>query len=100
MLVCDSIDSRDKLKKLGQEGNVELKAVIGKKHNITIVGMKNLYTKEEVVTQLVTQNSFLSQLCTVNDINEHLTIHSVKPTKSNENVFQAFASVSSSLKCS
>ena len=98
VLVCSSAESRDKLKKLGSDGNLELKSVIGKKENITIVGMSKLFTKEEVIKQLLTQNSFLSQLNTVNDINEHLTIHSIKQTRSNENIFQVFASVSEVLR--
>ena len=98
VLECSSVESRDKLKKLGSDVNLELKAIVGKKDNITIVGMNKLFTKEEVIKQLLIQNAFLSHLNTVNDINEHLTIHNIKHTRSNENIFQVFASVSEVLR--
>ena len=98
VLECSSVESRDKLKKLGSDVNLELKAIVGKKDNITIVGMNKLFTKEEVIKQLLIQNTFLSHLNTVNDINEHLTIHNIKHTRSNENIFQVFASVSEVLR--
>ena len=98
LLVCDSITSRDKLKKLTSENNMNLKPVAGKKLNITIVGLQKEYSKEEVITQLMVQNEFLNQLNVSNDINDHISVHIVKPTRLNEKVFQVFASVSEALR--
>ena len=98
VLVCDSVDTRDKLKDITSKKNLELKTVVGKKENITIVGLSKKLTKEEVVERLVSQNQFLTQFCTVNDVNEHFTVHDIKSIKANENVFQIFASVSGKLR--
>ena len=98
VLVCDSITSRDKLKKLTTENNLNLKSVVGKKLNISIVGLQREYTKEEVITQLTVQNEFLNQFNVSNDINDHISVHIVKPTRLNEKVFQVFATVSEALR--
>ena len=70
----------------------------GKKVNITIVGLQKEYAKEEVISQLITQNEFLRQLNKVNDLNEDFSIHDIKCTRVNDKVFQVFASVSDRLR--
>ena len=92
------MNSRNKLEKLSSESNLELKPVIGRKINISIVGLHQNYPKDGIIDQLTTQNEFLSQFSKANDINEHLSIHAVKSTKANDKVFQIFASVSSALR--
>ena len=47
---------------------------------------------------LLTQNQHLKQFSTVNNINEHLEIHDIKPTRARDTVFQVFASVSEVLR--
>ena len=78
--------------------NVEMRPVLKKKPSVTIVGMSREYSKDEVIKQLVTQNHFVRQFSTVNEIKEHIEIHDIKPTKSKASVFQAFASVSEVLR--
>ena len=68
------------------------------KPSITIVGFSNQFNKEEVVSQMVSQNQYANQFSTVNDINEQIEIHDIKPTRSKLSVFQAFASVSEALR--
>ena len=100
VIVCDTLDSRDKLKDIisSTTENIEMKAVAKKKPAITIVGLSKMYKKEEVVNQIVSQNQFVKRFCTVNNINEHLEIHDIKPTRSRPSVYQAFASVSETLR--
>ena len=100
VIVCDTQDSRDKLKNAiaSTTENIEMKAVTGKKPSITIVGLSKKYTKEEVISMIVSQNQFVRHFSTVNDINEHIDIHDIKPTRSKPDVFQVFASVSEALR--
>ena len=100
VVVCDTTDSRDKLQNIiaTTSGNIEMKSVTKKKPSITIVGLSKKYTKEEVVTQIVSQNQYVKHFSTINDINQHIEVHDVKPTRSKPNVFQVFASVSEVLR--
>ena len=100
VVVCDTQDSRDKLQNIiaTSSGNIEMKPVTRKKPSVTIVGLSKKYTKEEVVNQIVSQNQFVKHFSTVNDINEHIEIHDVKPTRAKTSVFQVFASVSETLR--
>ena len=100
VLVCDTQDSRDKLKDAiaSTTENVRMKSASGKKPSVTIVGLSREYSKDEVIKQIVSQNQFVKHFSTVNKIEEHIEIHDIKPTKSKETVFQAFASVSEPLR--
>ena len=75
-----------------------MRAVFSKKPSITIVGLSQQYTKEGVITQIVSQNQFVKHFSVANSIEEHLEIHDIKATKAKPNVFQAFASVSEVLR--
>ena len=100
VVVCENQESRDELQRIiaSSNENAEMKSVTRKKPSITIVGLSRNYSKEEIINQLVSQNQYIRQFTTVNDINEHIEIHDVKPTRSNPSIFQAFASVSESLR--
>ena len=100
VVVCDTIDSRDKLQRIMESTteNVEMKPVTRKKPPITMVGLSRQYSKEEILNQLVSQNQHIKQFSTVNNILEHIEIHDVKPTRANQSVFQVFASVSEALR--
>ena len=98
VMVCDSIESRDRLKDLTKTDDFELKSVAGKKNHISIVGFNKMLSKDDALAQVMAQNQFLKQFSMVNDINDHLVIHDVKSIKSNDKVFQAFASVSNTLR--
>ena len=100
VIVCDTPDSRDKLKDIisSTTENIQMKSITRKKPSITIVGLSKKYKKEEVVSQIVSQNQFVKHFCTVNNINEHIEIHDIKPTRSKPFVYQVFASVSETLR--
>ena len=100
VVVCDNQDSRNRLQTIiaSTTENVEIKQTTKKKPSVTIVGLSKQYTKEEITNLLVTQNQHLKQFSTSNDINEHLEIHDIKPTRAKANVFQVFASVSEGLR--
>ena len=100
VLECDTPDSREKLKRAiaSTEETVQMKSVSDKKPSVTIVGLSRQYTKEEIVNQIVSQNQFVKQFTTVNDIKDHIEILDIKPTRAKPSVFQAFASVSKPLR--
>ena len=85
-MVCDSIESRDRLKDLTKTDDFELKSVAGKKNHISIVGFNKMLSKDDALAQVMAQNQFLKQFSMVNDINDHLVIHDVKSIKSNDKV--------------
>ena len=100
VVVCENLESRNELQRIiaSSNENVEMKPVTKKKPSITIVGLSRDYSKEEIINQLVSQNQHIRQFTTVNDINEHIEIHDVKPTRARPTIFQAFASVSETLR--
>ena len=100
VVVCNSTESRDQLKTIIESSteNASVKPISKKKPSVTIVGLNKIYSKEEVIKLLVTQNQHIKQFSTVNDLNEHFEIHDVKPTRGNPSVFQVFASVSEVLR--
>ena len=61
-LVCDTPDSHDKLKDIIAyiTENIQVKSVTRKKPSITIVGLSQKYSKEEVVNQIVSQNQYVN----------------------------------------
>ena len=100
LVVCDSEEDRNAVKELvttASEGTV-VKTPNQKRPSITIVGIPKEYQKEEILQLLILQNGFIKGFANQNDINEHLEIFAVRPLKNNENVYQAFASVSATLR--
>lgn len=69
-----------------------------KQNSITIVGMAREYTSDEIKQLIVQQNGLIKRFTEANKIDDHLKIHSIKPIKSNAEVFQVFASVSDTLR--
>ena len=100
VLECDNPDTREKLKTAiaSSAEPVQMKSLSGKKPSVTIVGLSKQYSKEEIINQIVSQNQFVKYFSSANDIKEHIEIHDVKPTKAKPLVFQAFATVSESLR--
>ena len=100
VLICDTADSRERLKTAiaSSSETVQMKTVGSKKPSITIVGLSQQYTKEEVVKQIVSQNQFVKDFSTANNIDEHIEVHDIKPTRAKPMVFQAFVSVSEVLR--
>ena len=100
VLECDSSDTREKLKTVVESTSetLQLKMSTGKKPSITIVGLTLQYSKDEIISQIVSQNQFVKFFSTVNNINEHIEIHDIKPTRAKPTVYQAFASVSEALR--
>ena len=54
ILVCDTPDSRDKLKDAiaSTTDTVQMKSALGKKPSITIVGLSRQYSKDELSNKL------------------------------------------------
>ena len=100
VVVCESLESRNELERIiaSSHENVEMKSITKKKPSVTIVGLSRNYSKEEIINQLVSQNQYVKQFTTVNNINEHIEIHDIKPTRAKPSVYQAFASVSETLR--
>ena len=100
VVVCDSVESRDALKGRvhASNNNIEMKTPKEKRPVITIVGRAKNYENHEVVDLLVKQNNFLRQFSIGNNINDHMTIFSVKPIRGKADVYQAFARVSQVLR--
>ena len=94
ILVCDSLQSRDRLKQLISETDeeIQVKTPSEKKATISIVGLSRNYEKEEVVEQIRKQNQGFD------DIENHIKVFSIKPLKKNPNEFQALANVSVDLR--
>ena len=99
-MVCDSTETRDRLKNIiaSTTENVQIKSVPKKKPSITIVGLNQKYKNEDLVCRIVSQNQFIKDFSTVNKIEEHFEIHDIKPTRSNQLVYQVFATVSETLR--
>lgn len=100
VLVCESAERRDELKTLVQtaKGDIALNTPKAKEHSITIVGMSREYTTDEIKRLIVQQNVLIKRFTEVNNLDEHLKVHSVKPTRNNGEIYQAFASVSQILR--
>ena len=69
-----------------------------KRSAISIVGFSRNYENDEVVVQLVQQNSFLREFSVVNNIHDHISVFAVKPLRNKPDVFQAFARISAVLR--
>jgi hypothetical protein len=100
VLTCESTAARDELKNLVLEANQEItmSSPKTKQLSITIVGQQEEYSKEEAMRSIVTQNEFIKQFSVLNKIDDHITIHVIKPLRNKPTVFQIFASVSQILR--
>lgn len=96
VLICESKSSRDELRDLVREADVQLEVNTpsSKLIPITLVGLSKHYEHDEILKMLTTQNEFIKTFKIKNDINEHFKVHVVKPCRNNPSVFQVFASVS------
>ena len=99
VLVCESEEARDRLKNLveNNNGDIEMSTPKSRQKNITIVGLSKSYKENEVV-ELLLKNDFIKNFALANKIDEHLKIRAVKPLRNKPEVFQAFASVSPTLR--
>ena len=97
---CDSIEKRNELKNKVESTNTELvmETPVEKRASITIVGLREEYDKDEIIKMLVLQNGFIKGFANANDIKNHIEIHAVRRLKNNQSRFQAFATVSTTLR--
>ena len=100
VLTCESKAAREELKQLVQTASQEIvmSSPTPKQESISIVGLSNEYTKDEMLKCIVTQNGFVKQFATLNKIDDHIKIHVIKPLRNKPDTFQAFASVSPVLR--
>ena len=69
-----------------------------KEHSITVVGTSREHSIEEIKKLIIQQNILIKRFAEANNLDEHLKIHSVKPTRNDSDRFQLFASVSQVLR--
>jgi hypothetical protein len=100
VVVCESDQECEVVKNLvtTTSENTEIRTPNEKRPSITIVGLPKEYKKEEILQLLVLQNGFIKGFANQNDITEHIEIYAVRPLKKDESTFQAFASVSPTLR--
>ena len=96
VLVCESTEMRDELKNIVRTAkqDISMNTPKAKEHSIAIVGMSREYSIEEIKKLIIQQNTLIKRFTEANNLDEHLKIHSVKPTRNNGNKYQLFASVS------
>ena len=99
VLVCDSTEARDELKNLvhSAKEDILMNTPKVKLSYITIVGLSRDYSADEV-NNLILQNDFIKKFSTVNKLEDHFKIHSVKPLNNIPSKYQVFASVSQTLR--
>ena len=100
VLVCENKEARDTLKSLvhSTDVGITMTSPKAKQVPITIVGLPRDCSKEGAVKMLVMQNHFIKKFSAVNNIDEHINIHFIKPLKNKPTMFQIFASVSPVLR--
>lgn len=100
VMICETVYDRDKLKNLVSDSDNEIvmNSPAVNRPSITIVGMNSQYEKKEIIEMLVVQNGFIRGFAKTNNIHEHIEIFAVRPLKNNQNCFQAFANVSTTLR--
>ena len=100
VLVCESTEKRDELKTLvhNAKQDISMNTPKAKDHSITLVGLSREHSADEIKKLIVQQNSLIKRFAEANNLDEHLKVHSVKPTRNNKDNFQAFASVSQILR--
>lgn len=97
---CDSVEKRNELKNKVESTNIDMvmETPVEKRASITIVGLREEYDKDEIIKMLVLQNGFIKGFSNANEIKNHIEIYAVRPLKNNPNRFQAFATVSKTLR--
>ena len=100
VVVCETAEECETVRNLVSTTSEETEVRTPKetRSSITIVGFPKEYTKEEIVQLLVLQNGFVKGFANQNNIDEHIEIFSVRPLKNKEDCYQAFASVSHTLR--
>lgn len=100
-VVCETSEARDELKNLVQatHKDIIMNTPKEKRVSVTIVGFEEKYEKDEIIQMLELQNGLIRVFSRSNDIKQHIEIHAICPLKNNPERFQAFASVSPSLRC-
>ena len=100
IMECETPEDRDKLRNLisNKSESIEMDTPAEKRLLITIVGLKKEHSKDEIIKMLVLQNGFIKRFTNQNEINEHIKIFAVKPLKNNPSCYQAFASISKTLR--
>lgn len=102
VFVCDDSTSCNLLKNAIASTNNELELVTktDKATSITIVGLRQEYDKNELLQMLVFQNGLIKGFVESNKINidDHIEITAIRPLKNNDQVFQAFARVTDTLR--
>ena len=100
VVYCDSVEKRNELKNKVESANGDIVMItpVEKRASITIVGLREEYNKDEIIQMLVLQNGFIKGFSSANDIKNHIEIYAVRPLKNNPDRFQAFASVSITLR--
>ena len=100
LVVCESKDTREQIKNLvlDKNENIVFNTPEEKRPSITIVGLPKEYKKEEIVDMLTMQNGYIKTFAVSNKIEEHITIHAIRPLKNNSHRHQVFATVSPVLR--
>ena len=99
-VVCETEEKRNELKDLVALKSQEIVITTPRemRHSVTIVGLRTEYDKEEITEMLSKQNSFIRKFAQNNNLEDHVTVHIVKPLKNDETRYQAFCDVSSTLR--
>lgn len=100
VVLCGDTVTRDLLKTKVNEAQpeIEMKTPNENRPAVSIVGLSKSYEHQEVIDLLKQQNHFLSQFAEANKLEDHIKVFAVKPTRSNQNIYQAFARISSVLR--
>lgn len=99
VMVCDTKDKRNELKEIVSSSiDNELLTPDQRKPAITIVGLNKEYEKQEIIQMLVLQNGVIRKFANSNDIKNHIEIKAIRPLKNNQRMYQAFATVSKTLR--
>ena len=96
-VVCESQNTRDKLKNLvssATDDDIKFITPQEKRSSVTIVGLTKEYKKEEIYEMLPRQNDYIRTFSLSNNIEEHLLIYAIRPCKRNPQIFQIFATAS------
>ena len=96
VMVCNSEDMREKMKTeiTGIVDDAQIRIPKERNVAVSIVGLSRLYEKQEIAEMLVKQNCFVQEFAKSHDIDKHINVFMIKPTRANPSVFQAFVRVS------
>ena len=100
VVLCESENNRDQLKESValKDKDILMSTPSPMRDSVTIVGLQKEYKKEEILEMLVIQNGFIHTFSKSNDINQHIEIHAIRPLKNKTHIFQAFVSMSTTLR--